>query len=73
MSLYHHLVVFSSIRKEKLNGANDEVFRLKDSLERMVKERDQLMAKIEEGEGANTAIQQLKDENVKIPSFAKLN
>jgi len=37
----------------------------------MANERENLLSKIEDGEGANTALKQLKDENVRHLAFKK--
>ena len=52
-------------RETELSDALSEVASLKSEVSRMGEEKSDLMAKIEDGEGASTALKQLQQQNVR--------
>ncbi len=54
-----------SPRETELSDALSEVASLKSEVSRMGEEKSDLMAKIEDGEGASTALKQLQQQNVR--------
>ena len=52
-------------RETELSDALSEVASLKAEVSRMGEEKSDLMAKIEDGEGASTALKQLQQQNVR--------
>lgn len=54
-------------RKEEIVGFQSEIEALKSGIDKMSTEKEDLLHKIEAGEGVSTALQQLKEENVRSP------
>ena len=62
-NVYNHDVAFFC-RESEICDVRKECSGLKQEIDRLDSERETLLSKIEAGDGVNTALQQLKQQNV---------
>ena len=54
------------VRDSEIAESKKEIGTLKQEIDRLDSEREILLSKIEAGDGVNTALQQLKQQNVRV-------
>ena len=58
--------LFSSLRHGEISKLKESSVALEEKISQMTNEKEDLLVKIEAGDGANTALTQLKQENVSV-------
>ncbi len=69
--LYFEMLKIWIYRDSEIAESKKEIGTLKQEIERLDSEREILLSKIEAGDGVNTALQQLKQQNVSFLVYSR--